>query len=92
MTGELAEYMAGVFAWSIDFFRLYPGDEFKVIYNENQWKEYHTELMGLVRSASKSRIYAFRYALDAEGKKMGFFNADGKEMRRPFLTSPYIQN
>ena len=34
MTGELAEYMAGVFAWSIDFFRLYPGDEFKVIYNE----------------------------------------------------------
>ena len=46
MTGELAEYMAGVFAWSIDFFRLYPGDEFKVIYNENQ-KEHHSELTEL---------------------------------------------
>ena len=34
MTGEMAEYIAGVFAWTIDFFRLHPGDEFKVIYTE----------------------------------------------------------
>ena len=34
LTGELAEYIAGVFAWTIDFFRLYPGDEFKIVYDE----------------------------------------------------------
>ena len=39
MTEEMAEYMSGVFAWAIDFFRLYPGDEFKVIYNEKSVEE-----------------------------------------------------
>ena len=34
MTGEMAENVAGIFAWTIDFFRLHPGDEFEVIYKE----------------------------------------------------------
>ena len=91
MTGELAEYMAGVFAWSIDFFRLYPGDEFKVIYNEKSVEgiPYGIDEISSIWFKHQGReFYAFRYALDAEGKKMGFFNEDGKEMRRPFLMAP----
>ncbi|MGB1508366.1 MAG: peptidoglycan DD-metalloendopeptidase family protein [Crocinitomicaceae bacterium] len=91
MTGELAEYMAGVFAWSIDFFRLYPGDEFKVIYNEKSVEGIPYGIDGISSIWFKHQgreFYAFRYALDAEGKKMGFFNEDGKEMRRPFLMAP----
>ena len=74
MTGELAEYMAGVFAWSIDFFRLHPGDEFKVIYNEKS-VEGTPYAIGGIRSVwfkhQGREFYAFRYALDAEGKQMG---------------------
>ena len=91
MTGELAEYMAGVFAWSIDFFRLYPGDEFKVIYNEKSVEGIPYGIDGISSIWFKHQgreFYAFRYALDFEGKKMGFFNEDGKEMRRPFLMAP----
>ena len=91
MTGELAEYMAGVFAWSIDFFRLYPGDEFKVIYNEKSVEGIPYGIDGISSIWFKHQgreFYAFRYALDVEGKKMGFFNEDGKEMRRPFLMAP----
>jgi len=91
MTGELAEYMAGVFAWSIDFFRLYPGDEFKVIYNEKSVEGIPYGIDGISSIWFKHQgreFYAFRYALDTEGKKMGFFNEDGKEMRRPFLMAP----
>lgn len=91
MTGELAEYMAGVFAWSIDFFRLHPGDEFKVVYNEKS-VEGTPYAIGGIRSVwfkhQGREFYAFRYALDAEGKQMGYFNEDGKEMRRPFLMAP----
>ena len=91
MTGELAEYMAGVFAWSIDFFRLHPGDEFKVIYNEKSVEGTPYEIGGIRSVWFKHQgreFYAFRYALDAEGKQMGYFNEDGKEMRRPFLMAP----
>ena len=91
MTGEMAEYMAGVFAWSIDFFRLYPGDEFKVIYNEKSVEGIPYGIDGINSIWFKHQgreFYAFRYALDTEGKKMGFFNEDGKEMRRPFLMAP----
>ena len=35
VTSELVTKVAQTFAWSIDFFRLYPEDKFKVIYDEN---------------------------------------------------------
>ena len=91
MTGEMAESMAGVFAWAIDFFRLYPGDEFKVIYNEKsvEGTPYAIGEISSVWFKHQGReFYAFKYALDAEGKKVGFFNEEGKEMRRPFLLAP----
>ena len=91
MTGEMAESMAGVFAWAIDFFRLYPGDEFKVIYNEKsvEGTPYAIGEISSVWFKHQGReFYAFKYALDTEGKKVGFFNEEGKEMRRPFLLAP----
>ena len=91
MTGEMAEYIAGVFAWTIDFFRLYPGDEFKVIYTEKS-VEGEPYAISEIKSAwfnhQGHEFYAFKYALDSSGTKVGFFNEEGKEMRRPFLMAP----
>ncbi len=91
MTEEMAEYMSGVFAWAIDFFRLYPGDEFKVIYNEKSVEGMPYAIGGISSVWFKHQgreFYAFKYALDVEGKQIGFFNEEGKEMRRPFLMAP----
>ncbi|MCG8574458.1 MAG: M23 family metallopeptidase [Flavobacteriales bacterium] len=91
MTGELAEYIAGVFAWTIDFFRLHPGDEFKIIYDEKS-VEGTPYGVGKINSAyfkhQGKEFFAFRYVLDSATKKVGYFNEDGKEMKRPFLMAP----
>ena len=91
MTGEMAEYVAGVFAWTIDFFRLHPGDEFKVIYNEKSVEGTPYAVGGISSAWFKHQgheFYAFQYALDSAGTQVGFFNEEGKEMRRPFLMAP----
>lgn len=91
MTGEMAEYIAGVFAWTIDFFRLHPGDEFKVIYEEKSVEGYPYAVGGISSAWFKHQgheFYAFEYALDSAGTQIGFFNEEGKEMRRPFLMAP----
>ncbi len=91
MTGEMAEYIAGVFAWTIDFFRLHPGDEFKVIYNEKSVEGTPYAVGGISSAWFKHQgheFYAFQYALDSAGTQIGFFNEEGKEMRRPFLMAP----
>ena len=91
MTGEMAEYIAGVFAWTIDFFRLHPGDEFKVIYNEKSVEGTPYSVGGITSAWFKHQgheFYAFQYALDSARTQVGFFNEEGKEMRRPFLMAP----
>lgn len=91
MTGEMAEYIAGVFAWTIDFFRLHPGDEFKVIYEEKSVEGIPYAVGGISSAWFKHQgheFYAFEYTIDSATNKIGFFNEEGKEMRRPFLMAP----
>jgi len=91
MTGELSEYVAGVFAWTIDFFKLHPGDEFKVIYSEKsvEGKPYAIADVNYAYFKHQGHeYYAFNYVLDSAKNKSGFFDEAGKEMKRPFLMSP----
>lgn len=91
MTGEMAEYIAGVFAWTIDFFRLHPGDEFKVIYDEKSIEGQPFAVKQVNYAWFKhqgAEYYGFRYTVDADSNKIGFFDEKGKEMKRPFLMAP----
>ncbi|MFT4602068.1 MAG: murein DD-endopeptidase MepM/ murein hydrolase activator NlpD [Arenicella sp.] len=91
MTGEMAEYVAGVFAWTIDFFKLHPGDEFKVIYQEKS-VEGTPYSVGEISSAwfkhQGHEYYGFKYSMDSTGTRIGMFDENGKEMKRPFLMAP----
>lgn len=89
MTGEMAEFIAGVFAWTIDFFRLHPGDEFKVIYQEKsvEGQPYGIEEISSAWFKHQGHEYfGFRYAIDST--QVGFFDENGKQMKRPFLMAP----
>lgn len=91
MTGEMAEYVAGVFAWTIDFFKLHPGDEFKVIYEEKSVEGTPYSIGDVKYAYFKHQdhdYYAFHYILDSAQNKSGFFDENGKEMKRPFLMAP----
>jgi murein DD-endopeptidase MepM/ murein hydrolase activator NlpD len=86
--GELAENIAQVYAWTIDFFKLYPDDKFKIIYDEKQveGKPYGIERIKAVYFWHVDTVYyAFRFVQDGE---IGYFNEKGKGMKRPFLKAP----
>jgi murein DD-endopeptidase MepM/ murein hydrolase activator NlpD len=86
--GELAENIAQVYAWTIDFFKLYPEDKFKIIYEEKsvEGKPYG---IGKVKAVYFWHVdtvyYAFRFMQDST---IGYFNEKGKGMKRPFLKAP----
>lgn len=86
--GELAENIAQVYAWTIDFFKLYPEDKFKIIYEEKQ-VEGKPFGVGKIKAVYFWHIdtvyYAFRYQ---QGDEIGYFNEKGKGMKRPFLKAP----
>ena len=90
LTGELAESIAGIFAWSIDFFKLQAGDRFKVIYEEKSVEGIPFG-MGRVEAVVfehwKTPNYAFYFALDSVHVE-GYYDETGKEMKRPFLMAP----
>lgn len=91
VTGELSEAIAGVFAWSIDFFKLQPGDEFKVIYQEKRVEETAFGIDRIEAIWFKHQgqpYYAFYFINDSLEKIEGYYDEEGKEMKRPFLMSP----
>ncbi len=84
LTNELAD----VFAWQIDFFRLYPGDRFKVIYEEQLVEG---ESIGI--SAIKAAVFEhngyekYAYFYD-QGTSVDYFDEEGKSLRKAFLKYP----
>jgi len=91
MTGEMAEHVASLFAWTIDFFKLHPNDEFKIIYDEKSVEGTPFSVSDVKYAYFKHQghvYYSFRYMLDSAENKFGYFDENGKEMKRPFLMAP----
>lgn len=84
----LTNDLADVFAWQIDFFRLYPGDRFKVIYDE---KLVDGQQIGI--GAIKAAVFEhagyenYAYYYD-QGTGIDYFDEDGKSLQKAFLKYP----
>ena len=91
LTYELSESIAGIYAWSIDFFKLHPGDAFKVLLDE---KRVDGELVGIDNvkavwfSHHDNPYYSFEFMVDSTTQSTGFFDEEAKQMKRPFLMAP----
>lgn len=91
LTYELSESIAGIYAYAIDFFKLHPGDEFKIIFDE---KKVEDELVGVSEIKAvwfKHRdnpYYSFKFEVDTVNHKSSYFDENAKQMKRPFLMAP----
>jgi len=85
---ELSE----LFAWQIDFFRLYRGDKFRAIYEEFI-SEGEVVGVGRVLAAEfvhQNRPYqAFYYE---DGQQQGYFDAEGNGIQKALLKAPFKYN
>jgi murein DD-endopeptidase MepM/ murein hydrolase activator NlpD len=88
LAGELAEAIASIYAWTIDFFKLYPDDYFKIIYEE---KSVEGTPFGIGKIYAvffyniNQGYYAFRFEQDGE---YAYYDEQAKGMRRAFLKAP----
>lgn len=90
---QLAFLMAdNIYAWTIDFNRLQPGDRFKVIYTDKFIDDSIYSGVHNIKAAyfehKKEPFYAFRFKTDSVKGIVDFFNEDAKNLRRAFLKAP----
>ncbi len=90
MTSSLSSALEGIYAWSVDFFRLQANDKFVVVFDEKcvDGKPYTVEQIKYAWfEHSGEGLYAFYYSDTARGVS-GYYNELADAMKRPFLQAP----
>ena len=85
---QLANEMADVFAWQIDFFHLAKDDRFKVIYEQYQIEGEPVgvgSIRGAVFEHNSNPYYAIHYD---QGEGDVYFDEEGESLRKQFLRAP----
>lgn len=85
---ELALELSEIYAWTINFFALQPGDSVRVLYDE-QFVEDSRIGIGRIYAAHfyHGKRWLPAYYLDA-GKASGYYDAEGNSLRKTFLKAP----
>jgi murein DD-endopeptidase MepM/ murein hydrolase activator NlpD len=84
----LALRLSEVFAWQIDFFRLYDGDSFRVLYEKRTVDGQRVapgKIIAAVFEHKDERFVGVRFG-DGEGPR--YFNRNGQSLRRELLKAP----
>ena len=84
----LAVEMSHIFGWSIDFFGVQQGDEFRLIYAQEFVEETplnNYRILAASFNASGNLVYAIPFTQDGEEL---FYNSDGNSLEGAFLKAP----
>ena len=84
----LAVEMSHIFGWSIDFFGIQKGDEFRIIYAQEYVEDTPLNNYRIIAAsfcASKNLVYAIPFEQEGE---MLFYNTDGNSLEGAFLKAP----
>ena len=88
LSNELSE----IYAWTIDFFRLEKGDNFKIIYSAKFVDDSIYVGLNRIHSAFFEHrgkpFYAIEFETDPQRGIFEYFDENGKNLRRAFLRSP----
>ena len=89
---SLAQNLADIYAYSVDFFKIQKGDKFAVTFNE---KYISDTIYAGVESLEASffeykgkKIYAFPFKQDTTAKKVNYYDEEGKVLKTMFLKAP----
>ena len=88
LTFELAISLSEILAWEVDFYRLYPGDRFKVFYDESYVEDNSIgidNIHGVYFFHRGREIYGFNFQNDTID---GYYDKEGENLRKVFLKAP----
>ena len=81
-----------IYAWTIDFFRLQKGDNFKVIYKQRFVEDSIYAGIESIEAAyfqhKGESIYAFNYLTPDSKNSTDYYDDNGKSLQKAFLKSP----
>ena len=88
----MTDQLANIYAWTINFFKLQPGDRFKVVYTEKMIADTIPAGLQEIKAAYFEHrgkpLYAFKFESDSLGKISGYYDENGNNLKRAFLKAP----
>lgn len=88
----LSHELSNIYQWSIDFWKLQKGDQFKMVYNERYINDTIyagiENIEGAVFVHQDKPYYAFNYAVDPETGKGDFYDENARPLESFFLKAP----
>lgn len=88
----MTDQLANIYAWNINFFKLQPGDRFKVLYTEKFIDDTIPaglqEIKAAVFEHRGKPLYAFKFNSNTPEKITGYYDEQANSLKRAFLKSP----
>lgn len=89
----MTDRLANIYAWTINFFQLQPGDNFKVIYTEKFISDTISGGLGEIKAAyfehKGKPIYAFKFKPEGvEDMAADYYDLKANNLKKAFLKSP----
>ncbi|AFL80986.1 metalloendopeptidase-like membrane protein [Aequorivita sublithincola DSM 14238] len=88
----MTDQLANIYAWTINFFKVQPGDRFKVIYTEKFIDDTIPGGLKEIKAAYFEHrgkpLYAFKFSSDSLGKISGYYDEMANNLKRAFLKAP----
>jgi len=89
---NLTNDVADIYAWTLDFYKLQKGDQFKLIYEEKFIDDTVFVGYGKIKAAlfnhKNKDLYAYRFIADTIKRIPEYYDEEGNMLRRQFLRSP----
>lgn len=91
----ISDQLSGIYAWTINFFKLQKGDRFKIVYTERIIEDSISAGLHEIKAAYFEHhgkpLYAFKF--DSEGESFedsisGYFDEEANNLKRAFLQAP----
>lgn len=92
MDYNIAIELSDIYAWTLDFLKLQPGDRFKLLYTEKYINDTTYAGIDEIKAAyfehNKRSFYAFPFEADTINGVLDYFDEEAKTLRKAFLKSP----
>lgn len=91
----ISDQLSGIYAWTINFFKLQKGDRFKIVYTERFIDDSISAGLHEIKAAYFEHhgkpLYAFKFDSDGENPEetiSGYFDEAANNLKRAFLQAP----
>jgi murein DD-endopeptidase MepM/ murein hydrolase activator NlpD len=92
LSANMTDQLAGIYAWTVNFFHLQAGDRFRVVYTEKFINDTIPAGLHEIKAAYFEHrgkpIYAFNYEADTINQVFDYYDENANNLRRAFLKSP----